>query len=44
MIAFLNGVLVEKVPSGVLLEVDGVGYELSIPLSKFKTLPPVAKP
>lgn len=43
MIAFLNGILVEKTPAGVLLEVGGVGYELGIPLSTFQTLPPVGR-
>jgi Holliday junction DNA helicase RuvA len=38
MIARLSGTLVEKHPGGVIVEVGGVGYELAIPLSTFRTL------
>jgi len=39
MIAFLNGTLVEKTPNVILLDVNGAGYELSIPLSTYDALP-----
>jgi len=39
MIAFLNGVLVEKSPSVALLDVQGVGYEVFISLSTYDRLP-----
>ena len=39
MIAYLNGVLAEKSPAGVIVECGGVGYEALIPLSTFDRLP-----
>ena len=39
MISFLHGKLVEALPTQVVLEVDGVGYEALIPLSSFDKLP-----
>lgn len=39
MIAFLDGTLVEKQPTHVILDVGGIGYEVSIPLSSFDRLP-----
>jgi len=33
MIGRLNGVLVEKQPPEILLEVSGVGYEVQMPIS-----------
>lgn len=39
MIAFLHGKLVEALPTQVLVEVHGVGYEVVIPLSSFDRLP-----
>ena len=39
MITFLQGTLVEKQPTRVVLDVHGVGYELFIPLSSFDRLP-----
>ncbi|MHB1306923.1 MAG: Holliday junction branch migration protein RuvA [Limisphaerales bacterium] len=39
MIAFLHGKLVEALPTQVLVEVHGVGYEVLIPLSSFDRLP-----
>lgn len=41
MITFLNGKLVEKHPTRVVLDVGGVGYELFIPLSSYERLPVV---
>jgi Holliday junction DNA helicase RuvA len=43
MIARLEGVLLEKSPTRVLLEVNGVGYEALIPLSTFTRLPDEGK-
>lgn len=40
MIAFLNGTLVDKKPTCIVLDVNGVGYEVSIPLSSYDRLPP----
>jgi len=39
MIAFLQGTLVEALPTQVLVEVEGVGYEALIPLSSYDKLP-----
>jgi Holliday junction DNA helicase RuvA len=43
MIAWLEGVLREKAPTRVVLDVQGVGYELLVPLSTFETLPDLGK-
>jgi Holliday junction DNA helicase RuvA len=40
MISFLHGKLVEALPTQVTLEVNGVGYEVLIPLSSYDKLPP----
>ena len=39
MIGRLNGVLLEKTPPQVTLEVQGVGYEIDVPMSTFYNLP-----
>ena len=39
MIGFLRGKLVEALPTQVVLEVNGVGYEALIPLSSYDKLP-----
>ena len=39
MITFLHGRLVEVLPTRVVIEVHGVGYEVLIPLSSFDKLP-----
>ena len=39
MITFLHGKLVEAIPTQVVVEVQGVGYEALIPLSSFDKLP-----
>lgn len=39
MIAFLEGKLVDALPTQVTVDVNGVGYELLIPLSSFDKLP-----
>jgi len=38
MIAFLRGALLEKHPNQVIVDVGGVGYELTIPVSTFSAL------
>lgn len=43
MIAFLKGTLEVKEPNRAILDVNGVGYELSIPLSTYEKLPPVGE-
>ena len=43
MIAYLEGVLREKQPTRVVLDVSGVGYEVLIPLSTFYDLPDEGK-
>ena len=44
MITFLSGLLYEKTPSSVVLEVNGIGYEIFISLSTFDNLPVEGKP
>ncbi len=39
MIAFLRGVLLEKHPNQAIIEVMGVGYDVTIPVSTFTHLP-----
>jgi len=39
MISFLEGKLVESLPTRVTVDVNGVGYEVLIPLSSFDKLP-----
>ena len=39
MITFLHGKLVEALPTHVVVDVNGVGYEALIPLSSFDKLP-----
>jgi Holliday junction DNA helicase RuvA len=39
MITFLHGKLVEALPTQVIVDVHGVGYEVLIPLSSFDKLP-----
>ncbi len=40
MIAFLEGTLVEALPTQATVNVHGVGYEVLLPLSSFDKLPP----
>jgi holliday junction DNA helicase RuvA len=40
MIAFLNGKLIQALPTQVVVDVNGVGYEALIPLSSYDKLPP----
>src|SRR5260370_30031108 len=39
MITFLHGKLVEALPTQVVVDVNGIGYEALIPLSSFDKLP-----
>lgn len=41
MISFLHGKLTDALPTQVVVDVHGVGYEVLIPLSSFDKLPPV---
>jgi Holliday junction DNA helicase RuvA len=43
MIGRLEGVLIERAPTQVLIDVSGVGYEVFVPLSTFAALPDVGK-
>ena len=39
MISFLRGTIVRKAPAEVVVDVNGVGYAVSIPLSTYEQLP-----
>jgi Holliday junction DNA helicase RuvA len=41
MIAFLRGTILEKHPNQVIVDVGGVGYDVTIPVSTFPALPAV---
>ncbi len=41
MIGRLSGILIEKQPPGLVIDVQGVGYELDAPMSTFYELPEV---
>ncbi len=41
MIGRLRGILIEKQPPYLLLDVNGVGYELQAPMTTFYRLPPI---
>ncbi|WP_024598707.1 Holliday junction branch migration protein RuvA [Pseudoalteromonas sp. TAE56] len=43
MIGRLNGILVEKQPPEILLEVSGVGYEVQMPMTCFYDLPKIGE-
>src|SRR5437016_99282 len=40
MITFLHGTLVDALPTQVIVDVNGLGYEVLIPLSSYDKLPP----
>ena len=44
MIAHLRGTLLEKHPNLVIVDVQGVGYEITIPVSAFSSLPEKGQP
>jgi holliday junction DNA helicase RuvA len=44
MIASLNGLLIEKSPPRIVLEVAGVGYDVEVPMSTFYGLPATGAP
>jgi Holliday junction DNA helicase RuvA len=44
VITFLQGVLSESLPTQVIVDVGGVGYQVFIPLSSFDRLPVVGAP
>jgi Holliday junction DNA helicase RuvA len=39
MIAYLSGTLLAKAPQSVIIDNGGIGYEVTVPLSTFYTLP-----
>ena len=43
MIGRLTGTLLEKNPPRILLDVQGVGYEVDVPMSTFYNLPPTGE-
>ena len=43
MIGFLRGVLREKQPPGLLVDVQGVGYEIEAPMTTFYDLPAIGE-
>jgi len=43
MITFLDGKLVNALPTQAVIDVSGVGYEVFIPLSSYDKLPPVGQ-
>src|ERR1035437_10834521 len=44
MITFLQGKLVEALPTQVIVDVNGIGYEVLIPLSSFDKMPAPGQP
>jgi holliday junction DNA helicase RuvA len=43
MIARLNGLLIEKAPPFIVVDCNGVGYEVEVPMSTFYNLPEVGQ-
>lgn len=43
MIAYVEGVISEKTPTRIIVEVNGIGYELLIPVSTFEKLPEIGR-
>ncbi|MDE1943583.1 MAG: Holliday junction branch migration protein RuvA [Betaproteobacteria bacterium] len=44
MIGRLSGILLQKMPPQILLDVQGVGYEVDVPMSTFYDLPAAGQP
>lgn len=44
MIAHISGVLAQKVPGEIVVDVHGVGYQIFIPLNVFYSLPDIGAP
>lgn len=44
MITFLKGLLVDALPTQVVVDVNGIGYEVLIPLTSYDKLPPPGQP
>src|SRR5213594_5151779 len=44
MITFLHGKLIEALPTQVIVDVNGLGYEVLIPLSSYDKLPQPGQP
>jgi holliday junction DNA helicase RuvA len=44
MYAYLNGQLKEKTPFSCIIECNGVGYDVRIPISTYETLPSIENP
>lgn len=44
MIGHLRGTVLHKSPNEVIIDIGGVGYEVSIPISTFTALPPDSAP
>ncbi|MDE5035629.1 OB-fold domain-containing protein, partial [Francisella tularensis] len=38
MISFIKGVLIEKDPTALRIDVNGIGYEVFVPMTTFYTL------
>ena len=43
MIGRLSGILVDKAPPQVVVDVQGVGYEVDVPMSTFFNLPEIGR-
>lgn len=43
MIAYLDGKLVQKQPTRIILDVNGIGYDIGIPLSSYDRLPSIGE-
>ena len=44
MFHFLSGKLIEKSPTAVVIEAGGIGYDISIPVSTYASLPALGQP
>ncbi|MFM8343300.1 MAG: Holliday junction branch migration protein RuvA, partial [Betaproteobacteria bacterium] len=44
MIGRVAGLLLEKAPPRILVDVQGVGYEIDVPMSTLYELPEIGKP